>query len=63
MELEELLSKFLYKIERNDKASLKSDFTKWNYKTKLIKMKGMKLMIKRKKKEIKKKKKKKIKKK
>ena len=30
LEIEELLSKFLYKIERNDKTSLKSDFTKWN---------------------------------
>jgi len=42
--LEELLSKFLYKKERADKASMKSDLTKWNYRAKLIKMKAMKIV-------------------
>ena len=44
LELEELLSKFLYKKERADKASMKSDLTKWNYRAKLIKMKAMKIV-------------------
>ena len=44
LEIEELLSKFLYKIERVNKGVMKAVFTKWNYITKLIKMKEMRLV-------------------
>ena len=57
LELEELLSKFLYKKERADKASMKSDLTKWNYRAKLIKMKAMKIIRRNKNKDKKNKKK------
>jgi len=44
LEIEELLSKFLYKIERVNNGIMKAIFTKWNYITKLIKMKEMRLV-------------------
>ena len=44
LEIEELLSKFLYKIERVNNGVMRTIFTKWNYITKLIKMKEMRLV-------------------
>ena len=48
LKIEKLLSKFIYRIERANYASMRSDIIRWNYKTKLLKVKDMKLVKKKK---------------